>query len=363
MKREAAALLSKAYESITLSVELFNRPHDGGRQTAVLIHLDHALEMLFKAVLVQKGDRIWPVGEKKAIGLPQCVRKGLSNVGFKFLSHPQAIAVNSIHALRGCAQHHLLTISEGQLYLQVQASITVFREVLQEQFGQELAHALPGRVMPISTVPPKDLVALFDSDVNEILSLLKPNRRRRVEADARLRSLVAIDSAIGEADALIDPSSIDRVAGDLRKSNWEAVFPGAASVEIETSGRDQALSIRITKNEGPPFSVAEASDETQGIGMKRVNELGFYNMGAKELAERFSISLPKLVGIVDYLELRSDPDCYKEFQVGGFRAKRYSQRSIPKIREAIESCGIEKIWRVIVDQRNKARKLKDGAGK
>jgi hypothetical protein len=49
MKREARLLLEKACDSLLLSIELFNRPHDRGRVTGTLIQLDHAFEMLLKA--------------------------------------------------------------------------------------------------------------------------------------------------------------------------------------------------------------------------------------------------------------------------------------------------------------------------
>src|SRR5262245_46939019 len=45
MKREARLLLEKACDSLLLSIELFNRPHDRGRVSSALILLDHAFEM------------------------------------------------------------------------------------------------------------------------------------------------------------------------------------------------------------------------------------------------------------------------------------------------------------------------------
>jgi hypothetical protein len=58
MKREACLLLGKACDSITLSIEFFNRPHDIGRATATLILLDHAFEMLLKASPIDCGGHI-----------------------------------------------------------------------------------------------------------------------------------------------------------------------------------------------------------------------------------------------------------------------------------------------------------------
>lgn len=58
MKRETKQLLRKAIDSLVLSVEVFNRPHDRGRVTTTLILLDHAFEMLLKAAIRHKGGRI-----------------------------------------------------------------------------------------------------------------------------------------------------------------------------------------------------------------------------------------------------------------------------------------------------------------
>jgi hypothetical protein len=53
MKKEASHLYNKAIDSLTLSIELFNRPNDCGRVHGVLIFLDHAFEMLMKAAIVK----------------------------------------------------------------------------------------------------------------------------------------------------------------------------------------------------------------------------------------------------------------------------------------------------------------------
>jgi hypothetical protein len=58
MRREAKLLLAKACDSLILSIELFNRPHERGRTSGSLIHLDHGFEMLLKAAILHRGGRI-----------------------------------------------------------------------------------------------------------------------------------------------------------------------------------------------------------------------------------------------------------------------------------------------------------------
>ena len=58
MKKEVKILRQKAINSLVLSIELFNRPSEMGRAHGVLIFLDHAFEMLFKAIILHRGGRI-----------------------------------------------------------------------------------------------------------------------------------------------------------------------------------------------------------------------------------------------------------------------------------------------------------------
>ena len=121
MKREARLLLAKACDSLVLSIELFNRPHDRGRVSSTLIQLDHAFEMLMKAAILHRGGRIREKRAKETIGFDACVRRSLSDGKLKYLSEEQALVLQTINGLRDAAQHHLLDISEGQLYVHMQS--------------------------------------------------------------------------------------------------------------------------------------------------------------------------------------------------------------------------------------------------
>lgn len=80
------------------------------------------------------------------------------------------------------------------------------------------------------------------------------------------------------------------------------------------------------------------------VAVKRVDELGFYNLGAKELADKLGISMNKAIAVVDHLGLRSDKDCYKEFKIGKVAFKRYSQQAIDKLSECLKTTTAEAIW-------------------
>jgi hypothetical protein len=55
LRQQARVLKRKALTSFITAAEAFNSPRDDGRVTKVLLHLQHAFEMLLKAALVQAG--------------------------------------------------------------------------------------------------------------------------------------------------------------------------------------------------------------------------------------------------------------------------------------------------------------------
>ncbi|MGH9194446.1 MAG: DUF3644 domain-containing protein, partial [Acidimicrobiia bacterium] len=346
MKREAKLLLEKSCDSLVLSIELFNRPHDRGRVSGTLIHLDHGFEMLLKSAILHRGGRMREKRAKATIGFDACVRRSLSDGKIRFLTDEQALLLQTINGLRDAAQHHLLEISEGQLYVHVQSGVTLFRDLLKSVFDRDLALHLPKRVLPISSSVPTDLATLFDSEVAEIKKLLRPGRRRQIEAMARLRPLAILGATIQGEKTQPSDSDLRRIGKDLSKgTNWSEVFKGASAVEISTDGAGPSLSLRLSKKEGIPIQlVAEGTPGASVVAVKRVDELGFYNLGANQLAKKVGLTMPKAVAVVDYLGLRDDPDCYKEIKIGKSLFKRYSQKTVDAIKATLSKENADEIW-------------------
>jgi len=346
MKREAKLLLAKACDALVLSIELFNRPHDRGRVSSTLIQLDHGFEMLMKAAILHRGGRIREKRAKETIGFDACVRRSLSDGTIKYLSEEQALVLQTINGLRDAAQHHLLDISEGQLYVHVQSGVTLFRDLMKSVFEQELSCHLPTRVLPVSTSPPTDLATLFDAEVAEIKKLLGPRKRRQIEALARLRPLAILDGTIRGEKGQPSDADLRRLGTEVQGGKaWGDVFQGAAAVEITADGTGPSLSLRLSKKEGTPIQlVADGTPGAHVVAVKRVDELGFYNLGAKQLAEKVGLTVPKVVAVVDHLGLRDEQDCYKEFKIGKTAHKRYSQKAVERIKEALKKESPDEIW-------------------
>lgn len=347
MKREVRLLHANALDSLILSIEHFNRPWDRGRISSVLILLDHAFEQLLKAAILHRGGKIRKPRERQTIGFDECVRKALTDGAVKFLSEEQTLVLQEINGLRDAAYHHLIEISEQLLYLQTQAGVTLFRDLLREVFGEELASNLPERVLPLSTTPSLDPVTLFEREVEEVKKLLRPGSRRQLQATARLKALAILDGAVkGER---IQPSDTElrKLVKRIRDGlTWEQLFPGIASIQITAEGYGPSLSLRITKKEGIPIQlVKEGAEGSFVVGIKRVNELDFYSLSPTELAAKTDLSLPKALAVIKHLNLKGDEDCFKLIQIGSSRFPRYSPQALDKLKKALPGLSIEDVWR------------------
>ncbi len=346
MKKEVKILRAKAVESLILSIELFNRPSDAGRTHAVLIFLDHAFEMLFKATILHRGGRIREPRAKQTIGFDASVRKGVSDAKLKFLADNQALTVQMINSLRDAAQHHILDISEQHLYIQAQAGLSLFRDVFKAVFGADLQAHLPARVLPLSTMPPTDLATLFDNETKEIKKLLAPGVRRHTEAEAKLRSLAIVEKSLNGEKVQPSVGELQNLAKEVAsgKKPWNEIFPGVATVTLTTNGYGPSIDLRITKTGMPVQLVKEGTPGATVVAVKRVDELGFYSLGRDDLAKQVGLSGPKTTAVIRFLKLQTDAECYKQVTVGKARFDRYSQKAILAIQAVLKKSTIEQIW-------------------
>ncbi len=280
------------------------------------------------------------------IGFDNCIRVSLNNGRVKYLTEEQASTLRAINALRDFAQHHLLDISEHQLYIHVQSRVTLFRKLLMGVFGQELGSYLPTRVLPISTSPPTTIEALFIAEIEEIKRLLHPRQPIGIDALAKLRPLVVLDRTLRGQEFQLSNHQLQRYADDIEKGkDWQEIFVGAAVVELSSSSEGPNLSLTISKKDGVPFQyVPEGTPGATLVATRRVNELDFYNLGAKQVGENLGLSTNKVVAVVEYLGIRSNPDYYKEIRIGRSLHKRYSQKVLPVIHNSVNDEGMNKIW-------------------
>ena len=357
MKKEVRQLRQKAIDALVLSIDHFNRPWDRGRTEAVLIMLDHSFEMLLKAAIRHRQGKIRRPREKQTIGFDACVRKALTDGNLRFLTDEQALTLQTINGQRDAAQHYLIDMSEHQLYFYAQAGVTLFRDIHDGVFDEHLVIELPERVLPVSTTAPKDLSALFDKEVEEIKGLLTPRTRTKMDAVAKARSLAVLEGAVrGDYEQPSD-HELKKVCKRLSDGeSWDAVFPGVAAINITADFDGPSLSLRLTKNAGTPVHILKEGEGSGGVlAVRTVNELGFYSLGASQLASKLGLTPPKSRALVDHLGIRGDEECFKEIRVGRTRFPRFSQKAIARMKEALLTESMDEIWASHVTRRKKRR--------
>jgi hypothetical protein len=346
MKREARLLHAKSLDSLFLALEYFNRPSDRGRVEAVLIFLDRAFELFLKAAILHSGGRIREPSEKHTIGFEKCVRKCVSDAGVRFLEDEEALTIQMINSLRDAAQHYLLDVSEQELYLFSQAGVTLYGDIQERVFTLKLSEQLPARVLPVTTSPPQSLAAMVTSEITEVRKLLRPGRRKRLEAKTRLRSLAIIEASLGGERTQPTDTDLDRLLTSIGTGlPWQKIFPGVASLNLTTQGTGLAVSLRITKNDGDPvFLVPEGTPGATTVAIKKVDKLAFFNLGLLDLAKKCEVSSPKALAIIDFLEIKNDPECFAAFRIGSQDFKRYSQVALDRIKRALPTLDLAAIW-------------------
>jgi hypothetical protein len=347
MKKEAKVLLAKSIDSLFLAVEHFNRPWDRGRPEVVLVLLDRSFELLLKAVIVHRGGKIRERRAKETIGFDSCVRKCVSDPRLKCLSEEEAITIQVINSLRDAAQHYLLEISEQQLYIYTQGGLTLYNTVLETVFREPLKKHLPNRVLPPSTDPPKDLGTVITAEFRDIKSLLAPGSRKRLDAQARLRTLQIVEESLGGSCSQPGEPELRRLAKEISKGkSWQAIFPGLASLQLDTTGSGLSVSLRITKHEGEPIRlVPEGTPGATVVAIKRVNELSYYSLGLHDLAKKLGLTNSKMLAVVKALKVQSNSDYFRVFIIGKVMHKRYSIKCLDYLHKELPSLDIDRIWK------------------
>jgi hypothetical protein len=149
LRREARTLKQKALSSLRRGLSAFNSYDDDGRITTVLLHAQHACEMLLKAALIQRRISIFD-GAGRSCGFEKCINLARAHCG---LADGEAGIMRTIDSLRDAEQHWMLVAEQDVLYLHLRGLVTAFDEVLKRVFDDDLTSHLAVRVLPISAEP------------------------------------------------------------------------------------------------------------------------------------------------------------------------------------------------------------------
>ncbi|WP_241249758.1 DUF3644 domain-containing protein [Rhodococcus sp. X156] len=344
LRNDTRHLKFKAISSMRSAMTAFNSPDDDGRVTRVLLHLQHAFEMLLKAALVQDKRPVFDKNTGRSVGFEKCINyateKPIS------LTNEEAGTLRAIDAMRDDEQHWYVVIDESLLYLYTRAGVTLFDDLLHRVFAERLAGHLPVRVLPVGTEPPQDFQTLVDREYHNIADLLKPGRRARAEADARVRALLAMESQVN-SEAAVSNADVQRVVKGIQAGKTRAaVFPSLSEVATAVDGAGTTVEVRFVKKEGLPVQlVKEDEGTTDAAAIRLVPLQRKFHWGAFDLADKVGLSRPRATALRQHLGIDNDPDCCYTFTFGSQRHPRYSDNAYTRMRNAIKD-GIEMdaIW-------------------
>lgn len=341
--RDARTLSNKAICSMRIAMSTFNSYDDEGRVCSVLLHLQHACEMLLKAVLVQKRVKIFDQENGKSISFDRALHLCRQNHG---LTEAEAGTMRMIDALRDAEQHWFTVVEEDVLYLQTRALVTVFDIYLKRALDLDLSSRIPARVLPVSTKPPGDFDFLVDREYRLIGELLKPGKRKRDEARARVRTLLAMEGLAAE-EVQISEKDINRIEKAIKSgSELGEVFPRLNTIASTIEGEGPAITVHFSKKEGPPVKFVAGDDPQAAAAVRQVDLQKKFRMGATDLARALKLTPPRALALRRHLKIDDDPSCRHRFEFGSSTHDRFSDNARKKMKAALEEgIDMDKVWK------------------
>lgn len=341
MKREAAILRDKAMASVRRAVGAFNAMDDDARHTTVLLHVQHSAEMLIKAALVEKGAKVMDKDTGRSIGFEKCLKRAESTLQ---LDDNQLGQLRTIDALRDDEQHWLGALDEELLYAEVRGTIEVLDQILHLVFVEGLADHLPDRALPITTKPLDDYDVLIDRQFSQVADLLSGGKRRRPEARAKIRGLLAMEGHAAE-DARVSERDVNRVERAIKSGKTlDEVFPRLRTITATVSGDGPAVTVKFSKREGLPVTFAPA-DDPSATAVREVDLQKKYHWAAKNLADKVGLTAPKAGALRWHLGINNDPACSHVFEFSSQKIPRYSDNALAKMRDALkDGLDMTAVW-------------------
>ena len=336
MRKEAKTLHGKAVDSLVIAVDHFNRAWDRGRTEAVLIMLDRAFELLLKAIIIHKGGDIREKAkEGMTIGFDPCLRKCFSDAKLKCLSEEEVLALQALNTLRDAAQHHFIEVCEDLLYVHAQSAVTLFTRLTFDVLKKPLRDEIPIRILPVCAKPPTDLPALFDIEFADIKRMVAPGSRKRLDAKAKLRSLAILQASLDGRRSQPSNAELDKVVKRIHTGeDWRTIVPGVSTLSIHEERNGPGLTIRITKNQGESVQlVQDGNPNATVVAVKKVNDLDYYNLGAKQMASKLKLTVHKMLWVMERERIAANTDFHKVIKIGKQEHKRYSGRCLNRLQE------------------------------
>lgn len=339
--RDAKTLKGKALSSLRRGLSAFNSFDEDGRVTAVLLHMQHACEMLLKAALVQHLVSVFDKKNGTSYGFSRCVGLAQAKCGLK---EGEAGTMRAIDSLRDAEQHWLVVVDEPLLYAHARALITVFDEILKRSFEDALINHVPTRVLPLSSADLANIDVLMDHEFDRIVELLAPGRRARDEARGRIRTLLAMEAHMVE-EVEVSERDINRIERAIKAGKeFGAVFPRLSNLAASVEGEGINLKVHFTKKQGAPVHFIGADDPTEAAAVREIDLRRKYHMSPTNLAKRLKLTPPKAAAVRWKAGVDSDPTCRHDFVFGKSKFAMFSDNAANRMAETLQANSLPEIW-------------------
>ena len=311
--RKTKQYVETAVESLTLAIELFNRPSPTGREHATVMLAAHAFEMLLKGAIYEQRKKVKFSGSDRSFDLGKCVTVAETSLGV--IDGGDRVVLLALKDDRDAATHDVILMNDDVLWLHLRSAVTIFRKVLLSLTGQDLTDVMPGRVLPVSATPPTEVGLVVGKEAEQIAELLRPGKRRSAEARARLLPLMSLDRAArGETEPPTE-AEINRTLRELKESSdWTLAFPGVVGLQLVGSPRPsdqvQEISLRIDPKRGE-VPVRPACEGEEAAAYREVDTFDRYSLKLSKLGEKLGLTRHQAYAVVHHLGLKSDPACYR----------------------------------------------------
>jgi hypothetical protein len=207
-----------------------------------------------------------------------------------------------------------------------------------------LVDHLPHRVLPISAEPPKDIQFLIDEEYSQIATLLTPGRRRRPDARARIRSLLAMEAHVAP-EALVSEKDVTRVERAVRAGRPRGeVFPRLQVLETNMDGEGVQVSVRFSKS-GTPVRLVGVEENVEAAAIREIDLQRKFHWSPTELAKKLNLTGRRALALRRYLGVDDDATCRYDFVFGSQKHVRYSDNAFTKMRDALLVVDMDEIWR------------------
>ena len=313
--------------------------------------------MLLKAALQQGNAKVFDKKMGRSIGFEAAINQACQLAGLK-LTQDEAGTLRAIDALRDDEQHWFNDVAEGILYLHARTAVTLLDELLFRAFKERLADHLPVRVLPVSTEAPQDFLTLVDSEYANIATLLKPGRRARGEARAKIRTLLALEAHVSE-EVKVSDSDVNRVEKGIKAGKTrEQVFPKLNPLTAEISGEGLTVKVKIVKQaDALPVRLVrqgEGGEVVDAAAVREVDLLKKYHWTSSKLSKKLGISTLKAAALREHLGIDKDPDCTYSIPHNQQNLIYYSDNAFKRMRDVIAQQDLDAIW----ESHGKIKRLK-----